>query len=727
MEPSLSNNNSYGDCEIIRWFEEIAENASFVQTQTLRRIIELNFETEYLKKWLGNINMQEMEPNLLESIYTSLVPLVSHADLEPYIQRIADGDLGAILTQDPITTLSLRVYPIKPGGRILEFIYSSKHFKTNGGLIAGTATSHYFASEEFKLKQKKTKSFTCSPLKVITSGDYKQSTYCHLLLGLYLSPQVEFITSTFAYSIVQAFTTFEEEWKDICEDIRKGTLNSTRVTIPMMRKSVLEIITPNPSLASLIEDKCNDLEVLNWASLIPKLWPNAKYVYSISTGSMQAYLKKLRHYAGHLDIVCADYGSTESWIGVNVDPSYPPEKVTFAVVPTFSYFEFIPLYRQRQDCSLSSDDFIEDEPVPLSRVKIGQEYEVVVTTFTGLYRYRLGDVVEVSSFYKGTPKLNFICRRKLILTINIDKNTEKDLQIVVERGSELLNQGRAEIVDFTSHADVTNRPGHYIIYWEIKGEVEEGILGECCREMDAAFVDHGYVVSRKTNSIGPLELCIVEKGTFKKILDYFVGNGAAMSQFKTPRCTSNKSSSAKKVITREEWEKKLSDAKIRREDMNELVMNYLVTEGYVEAAERFKTESGTEPDIDLATITDRMAVKKAVQCGNVEDAIEKVNDLNPEILDTNPQLFFHLQQQKLIELIRNGKVEEALEFAQEELAPRGEENQIFLEELERTVALLAFEDLSNCPVRDLLDISQRLKTASEVNAAILTSQSREKG
>jgi hypothetical protein len=45
-----------------------------------------------------------------------------------------------------------------------------------------------------------------------------------------------------------------------------------------------------------------------------------------------------------------------------------------------------------------------------------------------------------------------------------------------------------------------------------------------------------------------------------------------------------------------------------------------------------------------------------------------------QILDTNPQLYFHLQQQKLIELIRVGKINEALEFAQEELAPRGEEN-----------------------------------------------------
>ncbi|XP_039115427.1 protein GID8 homolog [Dioscorea cayenensis subsp. rotundata] len=201
-----------------------------------------------------------------------------------------------------------------------------------------------------------------------------------------------------------------------------------------------------------------------------------------------------------------------------------------------------------------------------------------------------------------------------------------------------------------------------------------------------------------------------------------------MSHFSTLRILDliQTMATSKKVITREEWERKLRDVKIRKQDMNKLVMNFLVTEGYVEAADKFRIESGTEPDIDLATITDRMAVKKAVQSGDVLDAIEKVNDLNPEILDTNPQLYFHLQQQRLIELIRVGKVEEALEFAQEELAPRGEENQCFLDELERTVALLAFEDVKNCPYGELLDLSQRLKTASEVNAAILTSQSHEK-
>ncbi|XP_068668541.1 indole-3-acetic acid-amido synthetase GH3.10 [Aristolochia californica] len=563
---------SQADSEIISWFEEVANNAALVQRQTLWRIIEQNYGVEYLNRWFGDLKFHEIEPTSLESLYASLVPLASHADLEPYIQRIADGDTSPVLTRQPITTLSISsgttegrpkyvpftqysaqstlqifrlaaayrssVFPIRKNGRILEFIYSSKQFQTKGGLIAGTATTHYFASEEFKIKQKTTKSFTCSPHEVISNGDYNQATYCHLLLGLLHSDEVEFVTSTFAYSIVQAFSAFEDVWEEICEDIRQGSLNS-RITFPKTRKAVLGAISPNPSLASRIEEKCKELKRANWFSVIPTLWPNVKYVYSIMTGSMQPYLKQLGHYAGDLPLVSADYGATESWIGVNIDPSTPPKKTIFTVVPTFAYFEFIPLYRQKDDQSETGDDLAEGEPLPLSRVRVGGEYEVVLTTFTGLYRYRLGDVVEVAGFYRGTPQLNFICRRKLFLTINIDKNTEKDLQLAVERGSRLLNCTKAELMDFTSQADVTKQPGHYIVYWEMKGEVEEGILRECCREMDESFNDYGYVVSRKSKSIGPLELCIVEKGTFKKILDYFIGNGAAMSQFKTPRCTSN--------------------------------------------------------------------------------------------------------------------------------------------------------------------------------------------
>ncbi|CAD7702968.1 unnamed protein product, partial [Ostreobium quekettii] len=88
--------------------------------------------------------------------------------------------------------------------------------------------------------------------------------------------------------------------------------------------------------------------------------------------------------------------------------------------------------------------------------------------------------------------------------------------------------------------------------------------------------------------------------------------------------------SSKKSVTLQEWEQKLGQIKIKKEDMNRLVMNFLVTEGYVKAAQMFEQESGTCPGINLGSITDRMEIRKAVQSGNVEDAIEKVNDLDPE-------------------------------------------------------------------------------------------------
>ncbi|RRT68598.1 hypothetical protein B296_00006643 [Ensete ventricosum] len=43
-----------------------------------------------------------------------------------------------------------------------------------------------------------------------------------------------------------------------------------------------------------------------------------------------------------------------------------------------------------------------------------------------------------------------------------------------------------------------------------------------------------------------------------------------------------------------EWERRLKDVRLREVDVNKLVMNYLVTEGCAEAAEKFRIESGTE-------------------------------------------------------------------------------------------------------------------------------------
>lgn len=61
----------------------------------------------------------------------------------------------------------------------------------------------------------------------------------------------------------------------------------------------------------------------------------------------------------------------------------------------------------------------------------------------------------------------------------------------------------------------------------------------------------------------------------------------------------------------------------------------------------------------------------------------------------------------------------------EHLAERGEQNHAILGELERTLALLAFEEPDKSPFGDLLHPTHRQRVASELNAAILKAEHRE--
>lgn len=75
-------------------------------------------------------------------------------------------------------------------------------------------------------------------------------------------------------------------------------------------------------------------------------------------------------------------------------------------------------------------------------------------------------------------------------------------------------------------------------------------------------------------------------------------------------------------------------------------------EGFKEAAEKFQSEAGVEPTVELNTLDNRILIRDAVQSGRVQEATHLVNQLHPELLDNDRHLYFHLQQLHLIELIR---------------------------------------------------------------------------
>lgn len=90
-----------------------------------------------------------------------------------------------------------------------------------------------------------------------------------------------------------------------------------------------------------------------------------------------------------------------------------------------------------------------------------------------------------------------------------------------------------------------------------------------------------------------------------------------------------------------------------------------------------------------------------------------INSLHPELLDTNWDLYLHLQQQHLIELLCQHETEAALDAAQMQIAEEGEEGREYLTEIEHTLALLAFDSPEESPFGDLLHMMQRQKVKGQ--------------
>lgn len=267
---------------------------------------------------------------------------------------------------------------------------------------------------------------------------------------------------------------------------------------------------------------------------------------------MAQYIPALEFFSqGKIPLVCPMYASSETYFGVNVMPLSKPSDVVFTLLPNMCYFEFIPLGKN----GTLSFDVEDEEVVPCDKVvdlvdvKLGRYYELVVTTFAGLYRYRIGDVLQVAGFYNKAPQFKFICRRNVVLSIDLDKTNEEDLHRSITLAKKKL-ENKAFLAEYTSYADTSSVPGHYVLFWEIQwlepdDEEEKLLMEECCIAVEEEL-DYIYRQCRKRDrSVGPLEIRVVKAGTFEKLMDMIISQGGSLNQYKTPRCVKSNSAMLK--------------------------------------------------------------------------------------------------------------------------------------------------------------------------------------
>ncbi|KAG4149725.1 hypothetical protein ERO13_D05G351701v2 [Gossypium hirsutum] len=231
-----------------------------------------------------------------------------------------------------------------------------------------------------------------------------------------------------------------------------------------------------------------------------------------------------------------------------------------------AYFEFLPMDKDGEDQALESNlDGVSSqwssemtnangnvEPVDFANVKLSQYYEVVVTTFTGLYRYRVGDVLKLTGFYNNSLQFQFVERQNTVLSIDMDKTSEADLLKAIGNAKFHLEPLGFVLMTFSSYAETSSIPGRYVLFWELKFKernrclkLDAKIMEQCCSMVEESL-DFTYKSLREANKIAALELRVVKHGTFDAVMDFYVSKGASINQYKTPSCI--KSEEAVKVL-----------------------------------------------------------------------------------------------------------------------------------------------------------------------------------
>lgn len=266
-------------------------------------------------------------------------------------------------------------------GKGMYFLFIKSEAKTPGGHFARPVLTSYYKSSHFRNRFHDPYTNYTSPNETILCPDSYQSMYSQLLCGLCQNREVLRVGAVFASGFIRAIKFLEKHWKLLANDIRTGTIDYSKISDPSVRDSVAKTLKPDPEFAEFIETECGKE---SWKGIITKLWPNTKYIDVIVTGTMSQYIPTLDYYSNGLPLVCTMYASSECYFGLNLNPLCKPNDVSYTLIPTMAFFEFLPVNRNSGFSNSNTEPRERNQDlVDLVNVKMGHEYELVVTTYAG--------------------------------------------------------------------------------------------------------------------------------------------------------------------------------------------------------------------------------------------------------------------------------------------------------------------------------------------------------
>ncbi|MBM3270963.1 MAG: GH3 auxin-responsive promoter family protein [Candidatus Sericytochromatia bacterium] len=510
-------------------FDRAAVDPRTAQARLLLEYLEASKDTEFGRlHGFGALATPER--------FAARLPLMSPEDSQHWVGRLLRGERKLLTAEDPIfyglTTGSSghhKYLPITPGyrtafqrtvkvafwhlyrrfprafrSRLLYFVGPRRFEVAPDGLDVGSMSGYNFTEQPPLVR-----ALYAWPGELFAVPDLNTRSYLALLLAI--RGDISLITGVFPLPIISLLRDLEQRAEDLATDLERGTLRGAGPLTPHQQAFFAR--GPRPDLAARLA-RAARAPVEEKAALA---WPNLDLCYCWCTSTAGSYVPELRRRLGPgVKVRDAIYAATEAWCNVPLGD----EETGGPLAITSAYYEFIP--------EAGGD------PVPLEGLRDGARYFIVVTTAAGLYRYVIGDLVEVCGQYLATPRIRFV--RKAGASSNLAGEQLDESHVNQAVGEALASLG-GELSWFALVGDTGGeQPGYDLLLEPAPGAALSDVaLDALGAEVEARLgrIAYNYGLHRGGGRLRALRAVRVPAGSYAAWRGRKVAGGTSEAQLKS--------------------------------------------------------------------------------------------------------------------------------------------------------------------------------------------------
>ncbi|QDZ41284.1 GH3 auxin-responsive promoter family protein [Euhalothece natronophila Z-M001] len=513
-------------------------------------------QEKYLKTLLQHHQKTELGRHYhLEEIKTidqfrSRIPILPYSAYDPYTQRIAQGEKN-VLTPDPVIYINItsgstgkqKKIPVtqrfqnslgkanlasmgfldtalRQRGKKLEKLLVTNpaliRGYTEGGLKYGPAGPGVLHTRKWLYEW-----LFAHPFTTLQVADSFTRTYLCLLFSL-RNEELGGLIANFPMLILRICHYLEKYAESFIQDLERGTLPKDLDLDSKMRSRLNRRFSASPKRARELR------EILNTEGRLtpPLAWKNLAYITTARGGTSDFYLQHFSDYdLDHLPVFGGAFASAEGTFSVYTDVNNDAS----ALAVNTGFFEFIP-----------ESEWDQENPQTLlaTEVKPGERYRILVSNYSGFYRYDIGDVVEIGDFFEQSPTLIFRHRRGGILSSTSEKTTEAHVIAVLRS---LQEEWGMTIHDFFVTLSEKEFPPHYLLNIELPPESKLEESSHFLRRFDELLKEtNPHYALKREGEVPPPRLRILAPGSFDIVRERLIDRGVPDSQMKLPHISEDR-------------------------------------------------------------------------------------------------------------------------------------------------------------------------------------------